>query len=133
VTGRAPIRVPGWPQLQNFGYAWTALSTERVKVIKHVLWTALLGLMTCATPTVLAEDNLRDFVLGSPCFNCHGDGSPKGNGIPAISSYDAAGLAAALKAFRSGERHSTVMQRLALGYSDDDIEALSAWLAGQQQ
>jgi len=25
------------------------------------------------------------------------------------------------------------MQRLALGYSDDDIEALSAWLAGQQQ
>jgi sulfide dehydrogenase cytochrome subunit len=34
-----------------------------------------------------------------------------------------------LKAFRSGERPSTVMGRLAKGYSDAEIDALAAYFS----
>jgi cytochrome c553 len=32
-------------------------------------------------------------------------------------------------AFRSGERPSTVMRRIAKGFSDDEIQAIAAWVA----
>jgi len=36
-----------------------------------------------------------------------------------------------MEAFRSGERPSTVMGRIAKGFSDDEIHAIAAWLAAQ--
>jgi len=34
-------------------------------------------------------------------------------------------------AFQSGERPSTVMGRIAKGFSEDEIRAIAAWLAAQ--
>jgi cytochrome c553 len=36
-----------------------------------------------------------------------------------------------MQAFRSGERPSTVMGRIAKGYSDEEIHAIAAWVAEQ--
>jgi cytochrome c553 len=38
-----------------------------------------------------------------------------------------------MQAFRSGERPSTVMGRIAKGFSDDEIRAISVWLGAQHQ
>ena len=35
--------------------------------------------------------------------------------------------------WRSGERPSTVMGRIAKGFSDDEIRAIAIWLATQQE
>jgi cytochrome c553 len=48
-----------------------------------------------------------------------------------LRGQDAAGIVAAMEAFRSGERPSTVMGRIAKGFSDDEIRAIAAWLAAQ--
>jgi cytochrome c553 len=36
-----------------------------------------------------------------------------------------------MRAFRSGERPATVMNRIAKGFSDDEIGAIADWLARQ--
>ena len=53
-----------------------------------------------------------------------------------IDSYVAAGLTsrdivAAMTAFRSGEREATVMDRIAKGYSDEEIRAIADWYEAQ--
>jgi cytochrome subunit of sulfide dehydrogenase len=37
-----------------------------------------------------------------------------------------------MRGFRSGERPSTVMGRIAKGFSDDEIQSIAAWLAVQR-
>jgi cytochrome c553 len=49
--------------------------------------------------------------------------------VPPLRGHDRAEIVAAMQAFRSGERPSTVMGRIAKGFSDDEIRALAAWLA----
>jgi cytochrome c553 len=36
-----------------------------------------------------------------------------------------------MKVFRSGQRPATVMDRIAKGFSDDEIEAIEAWFVMQ--
>jgi cytochrome c553 len=36
-----------------------------------------------------------------------------------------------MQAFRSGERASTVMGRIAKGFSEDETQAIALWLAAQ--
>jgi len=51
--------------------------------------------------------------------------------VPTIRGRDLAEIVAAMQAFRSGERSSTVMGRIAKGFSDDETRAIAAWLAAQ--
>ncbi len=65
----------------------------------------------------------------SSCSGCHGGAAP----LPAIAGQPRATLAAALDAFRSGERHGTVMNRLAKGFTKAESDAIAAWWSGQGQ
>ena len=40
-------------------------------------------------------------------------------------------IVAAMQAYRAGERAPTVMDRIAKGFTDDEIRAIAAWLAVQ--
>lgn len=61
----------------------------------------------------------------SSCSGCHGAAAP-------IAGQDAATMTAALLAFRSGERPSTVMGRIAKGFSPDELSAIATWWAAQK-
>jgi sulfide dehydrogenase cytochrome subunit len=70
--------------------------------------------------------------IAATCTNCHGtDGRSRG-AIPAIAGQDKAYLVQQLKDFRDGKRPSTIMQQLAKGYSDAQIDAAAAYLASQK-
>jgi cytochrome c553 len=51
--------------------------------------------------------------------------------VPPIRGRDPAEIVAAMEAFRSGERSSTVMRRIAKGFSDNETRAIATWLATQ--
>jgi cytochrome subunit of sulfide dehydrogenase len=38
-----------------------------------------------------------------------------------------------MQAFKTGQRPSTVMGRIAKGFSDEEIRAIAVWLAAQQE
>lgn len=91
-----------------------------------------LGAVFCAAAAAGGDgEDLRAYMLASSCLNCHGDGSPNGTGIPAIGGRDAAFIRDALTGFRDGTRESTIMQRLAKGYSDQEIAHIATWLAAR--
>ncbi|WP_225767769.1 c-type cytochrome [Inquilinus sp. Marseille-Q2685] len=61
------------------------------------------------------------------CAGCH---APGGSGpVPSLEGRPAAEIAAAMAAFRSGERPATVMDRIARGFTDDETRAIAEWLA----
>jgi sulfide dehydrogenase cytochrome subunit len=60
------------------------------------------------------------------CSGCHamaGVDTP----VPRLNGQDPATMVAAMQAFRSGKRPATVMDRIAKGFSDDEIKAIAAW------
>jgi cytochrome c553 len=65
----------------------------------------------------------------SSCSGCHPASLKAETSVPSIRGRDAAEITAAMQAFRSGDRPSTVMGRIAKGFSNDEIRAIAAWLA----
>lgn len=68
-------------------------------------------------------------LLAFSCAGCHGPGGHSPGTIPSINGRSQAALAEALRGFRAGERPSTVMGRIAKGYSDAEIDAVAREIA----
>ncbi|MBM0103288.1 hypothetical protein JM946_00965 [Steroidobacter sp. S1-65] len=62
------------------------------------------------------------------CLGCHtvngGD-----NPVPPIGALEAEQIVSAMQAFRTGARPATVMDRVAKGFSDEEIKAIAQWYA----
>ncbi len=66
------------------------------------------------------------------CSACHSTNAAAQTPVPKIYGRSADEIVAAMAAFRSGQRPSTVMGRIAKGYTDDEIRPIAAWLATQK-
>jgi cytochrome c553 len=64
------------------------------------------------------------------CSGCHAP-ARLGSPVPPIAGRDPKEIVAAMQEFRSGQRAATVMDRIAKGFSDDEVQAIAAWLAAQ--
>ncbi|WP_294993780.1 c-type cytochrome [Sulfuritalea sp.] len=72
-------------------------------------------------------------MLANACAGCHGtNGGSAGPTMPSLSSQSKAAVVDAMKKFKSGERPSTVMGRLAKGYTDSDFEAMGEFFSKQK-
>ena len=66
------------------------------------------------------------------CSGCHAP-QKLGTPVPALVGHSSGEIASAMQDFRSGKRSSTVMGRIAKGFSDDEIKALSDWIAAHPE
>ena len=76
---------------------------------------------------------LRTRGLAAQCAQCHGT---DGRALPGAEVQGLAGMPASkfveqMKAFRSGSRPSSVMQQLAKGFSDAQVDQLARYFASQ--
>jgi cytochrome c553 len=83
-----------------------------------VALAAMLGTVGAASPPPGA----------SGCSGCHDVTAPP----PVLTGREAEDIVAALDAFRAGTRPSTVMDRIAKGFSHDEGVAIATWLAAQK-
>jgi cytochrome subunit of sulfide dehydrogenase len=92
-------------------------------------------LLACATVAAQDERTLQVRSLAATCATCHGTEGRALEGAPLLplAGMPAPQLAQQLRAFRSGDRPSTVMQQIVKGYSDAQIDQLAAWFAAQQR
>jgi sulfide dehydrogenase cytochrome subunit len=93
--------------------------------------TAGLALAAClalAAPAA-AQDGT---VLALSCAACHGTDGKSPGAIPAIAGKNRAFIEGALSDFKSGKRTGTVMNRLAKGYTDDEIKALAVFFSDRK-
>ena len=68
--------------------------------------------------------------IGYTCMGCHGDMGVSQGAIPSLAGRSASETTKALNAFKDGSRPSTIMNRIAKGYSADEIEAVANYFAG---
>lgn len=72
----------------------------------------------------------RATMLANTCAGCHGsNGISNGPLTPSIAGLPKEYMAESMYDFASGKRPSTVMQRIAKGYTDADIKALSEYFS----
>jgi cytochrome subunit of sulfide dehydrogenase len=67
----------------------------------------------------------------SSCSGCHPTSATVDTPVPRIRGRQPAEIIAAMQAFHNGDRPSTVMGRIAKGFSEDEIRAIAVWLAAQ--
>lgn len=80
-----------------------------------------------------AGDFDRGAVLSMSCAACHGPNGVSPGAIPPLSGQSRAFINNRMIAFKSGKRASTVMGRIARGYSDDEIAAIARHLSKLKQ
>ena len=90
--------------------------------------TALLVVGLVASHGALAG-GASGQAIGFTCNGCHGyDGVSKG-AAPSIKGLPATYLENAMKDFKSDKRPATIMNRIAKGYTDAEITAMSEYFA----
>ncbi|HYB44774.1 MAG TPA: cytochrome C [Candidatus Methylomirabilis sp.] len=65
------------------------------------------------------------------CSGCHPASPRVASPVPRLAGRDQASIVRAMQEFRSGARTGTVMDRIAKGFTDEEIQAIAAWLAAQ--
>lgn len=71
-------------------------------------------------------------MLANTCAGCHGtQGHSAGDSMPSLAGLDERYFYKAMKDFQSDARPSTIMGRLARGYSDNELKALADFFAAQ--
>jgi cytochrome c553 len=73
--------------------------------------------------------------LAATCAACHGTQGRAVDGavVPGLAGVPSAYLSEQMKGFKSGARQATVMNQIAKGYSDTQIEQLAAFFAAQKK
>ncbi|WP_249135018.1 cytochrome C [Bradyrhizobium sp. AUGA SZCCT0222] len=66
------------------------------------------------------------------CSGCHAAGAVPASPVSRLYGRDASDIMTAMTGFRDGSLPGTVMNRIAKGFSDDELRAIAAWLAAQK-
>jgi cytochrome subunit of sulfide dehydrogenase len=66
------------------------------------------------------------------CSGCHPTARFVDTTVPRLIGRNPADIVAAMQAFKSGQLPATVMDRIAKGFSEDEIKAIAAWYGAQK-
>lgn len=66
------------------------------------------------------------------CSGCHPAKKSADTPVPRLVGRDAGAIVSAMQAFKTGEMSATVMDRIAKGFTNDEIKAIADWYAAQK-
>ena len=66
------------------------------------------------------------------CSGCHAANAGVETSVPRLAGRKAADMVAQMQAFRSGQGQPTVMDQIAKGFTDVELQAIAAWYAEQK-
>jgi cytochrome subunit of sulfide dehydrogenase len=84
--------------------------------------TAAIGSASIAEPPAGA----------AACSGCHPASARVTSPVPRLGGLDRVAIVRAMQDFRSGQRAGTVMDRIAKGFTDEEVQAIAAWYAAQR-
>lgn len=103
-----------------------------LKQFLHGIPILLLVLAQASTARAVDQLTARGTALMNACAACHGPNGHSQGAIPSIDTLSRKNMVTALRVFRAGKRQGTVMNRIAKGLSDDDIDAIATHVAAAQ-
>jgi sulfide dehydrogenase cytochrome subunit len=94
-------------------------------------WALTAGALAFSATAFAAPPNAA--MLSNACAGCHGtNGGSAGLSMPSLASQSKTAIVDAMKKFKSGERPSSIMGRLAKGYTDAEIDAMGEFFSKQK-
>ncbi len=94
-------------------------------------WALFAGALAFSATALAAPPTAE--MISFACAGCHGtNGGSAGMSMPSLASQSKTAIVDAMKKFKSGERPSTVMGRLAKGYTDADFDAMGNFFSKQK-
>jgi cytochrome c553 len=98
--------------------------------MRRIVAAAAIGLLSIAAAGAVAS--AEPPAGAAACTGCHPASTRVSSPVPRLSGLDQAAIVRALQDFRSGARTGTVMDRIAKGFTDAEIQAIAAWYAAQK-
>lgn len=100
-----------------------------IRILSYLIAGVLMGV-----PMVVCAGGERPAsMLSNACAGCHGTvGASAGYSIPVIAGLPNEYFRRAMKQYQSGERYSSIMGRIARGYSDAEINAMATFFEKQK-
>ena len=96
--------------------------------MRRVLAAAIAGVWIAADSVASAEPPAG----AAACSGCHPSAARGSSPVTPLAGRDRAEIIKAMQDFRSGARAGTVMDRIAKGFTDAEIQAIAAWYATQR-
>ena len=66
------------------------------------------------------------------CTGCHAASAKVDTAVPPLVGRPAADIVVQMQAFKSGQKPSTVMERIAKGFTEAEVQAIAEWYAQQK-
>ena len=92
----------------------------------------LAAVIGCASIAAAAVASAEPPAGAAACSGCHPASTRVSSPVPRLAGLDQARIVRAMEDFRSGKRAATVMDRIAKGFTDYEIQAIAAWYASQR-
>ncbi|MDP7548095.1 MAG: c-type cytochrome [Alphaproteobacteria bacterium] len=99
--------------------------------MKAIGWITILALAGVVLSGGARAQDQRGVIMANTCHSCHGTDGRSVGAMPSIAGKSADYIVDTLKKFRDGKKPSTVMARIAKGFSDAEIVALAKHFAQQ--
>jgi len=85
----------------------------------------LVFIFLAASSSNLYAEATAGFILANPCAGCHGTNGKSVGNMPDLTKLKVKDIETALMKYKSGAARSTIMGRIAKGYSDEQIKILA--------
>lgn len=92
-------------------------------------WAAAIGIVSIAAATVAGADPPPG---AASCTGCHPTSTRVTSPVLRLHGMERTAIIRAMQDFRAGTRTGTVMDRIARGFTDEEIQAIAAWYAAQK-
>jgi cytochrome subunit of sulfide dehydrogenase len=98
--------------------------------MKALRVAASISTVMASSPPVLAASEPPPGATS--CSGCHTSATAAASPVSRLYGRNADEIMTAMTGFRDGSLPATVMNRIAKGFSDDELRAIAAWLAAQK-
>ena len=90
----------------------------------------IVAALACAALPAFGQESPAARSLAATCAACHGsDGRSATQEVVSLAGLPREHIASQLRAFRDGARPGTIMQQIAKGYSDQQIELMADYFS----
>ena len=90
--------------------------------------TGAVFALLCAPGLTVAQEREAAYVSAN-CANCHGPQGRSGAAVPSLAGLPSRYIVEQMQAFKAGTRPATIMQQLAKGYTDSQIELMASYFS----
>ena len=106
------------------------LPYREISQMKALCVAVAIATVMASSPPVLAASEPPPGAAS--CSGCHTSGAAAASSVSRLYGRDAGDIMTAMTGFRDGSLPATVMNRIAKGFTDDELRAIAAWLAAQK-